>query len=179
MATEKDHLLSPSSYSMLAQSPIIEESVASHSLFVDNAAEMEGGPDGPATQRWEIVIVYPNVLPNTFTSPEDNNKQQKRDALVGQLRDVGLFVSQRESSDTKQTFLLLGASEAKCEEFAEFIGLELTLKVWRVWHLNDTSTSLSISISLPLTLPLKSFSTLSLPLSLSLSLHSLKKKTEQ
>eukprot|EP00026_Physarum_polycephalum_P003265 Phypoly_transcript_03275.p1 GENE.Phypoly_transcript_03275~~Phypoly_transcript_03275.p1 ORF type:complete len:739 (+),score=105.38 Phypoly_transcript_03275:250-2466(+) len=128
MATEKAPLLSSP---MIHTAPLPEESSASRSLFVNDAAEMEAGiqgEDGPATQKWEIVVVYPNVPSNTFSSPADTNKQQKRDALVGQLRNVGLFVSQRESTDSTQTFLLIGASQAKFEEYAELFGLELTLK---------------------------------------------------
>jgi hypothetical protein len=140
MATEKAPLLSP--HPIMIVDPVVEESSASRSLFVNDAAEMEAGKgeDGPATQKWEVVIVYPNIPPNTFTSPEENVKQQKRDALVGQLRNVGLFVSQRESSDTKQTFLLVGASQAKFEEYAEMFGLDITLKV-SVTHVCPSSLS--------------------------------------
>lgn len=131
MASEKAPLLSFSSSSMLdtGSPPALDDSSVSHSLFVNNAAELESGGGPSSSQKWEIVIVYPNLPSNTFTSPEDNDKQRKREALVGQLRDVGLFVSQRESSDSKQTFLLLGASQAKYEEFAELSGIELHLKV--------------------------------------------------
>lgn len=133
MASEKAPLLH--SPTMLVHDSPLEESSQSRALFV-NEGEMEeglhGSDSGPANQKWEMVIVYPNTPPNTFSSPEENDKQQKRDALVGQLRDVGLFVSQRESTDSKQTFLLLGASQAKFEEYAELTGIELQLKVFWV-----------------------------------------------
>jgi hypothetical protein len=153
MATEKAPLLSPTMLHAAAPPP--EESSVSRSLFVNDAAEMEAGiqgEDGPATQKWEIVIVYPNILPNTFSSPEENNKQQKRDALVGQLRNVGLFVSQRESSDSTQTFLLVGASQSKFEEYAELFGLELTLKVF-TFYLFKTFLVLDTSLDVKNTSP--------------------------
>jgi hypothetical protein len=133
MATEKAPLLSSPPAMLQPVSP--DESAASRSLFVNDPVALEAGDqeeggadDGPSTQKWEIVIVYPNTPPNTFVSNEEKDRQQKRDELVGQLRNVGLFVSQRESSDSKNTFLLVGASEAKFEEYAERMGIELKLK---------------------------------------------------
>lgn len=105
-----------------------EESSSSRSLFINEADS--AGDDVSSTQKWEIVIAYANPAAIDFVSPEEKARQEKRDQLVTQLREVGLFVSQRESSDSKTVFLLLGASQAKLEEYAELVGLELKLKVY-------------------------------------------------
>lgn len=130
---EKEHLLaanqSPPYSSPMLHQPVVEESSASHSLFVNELEGAGSEGDAPATQKWEIVIAYPNPASLDFISPEDRAKQVKRDELVVALREVGLFVSQRESSDSKTIFLLLGASQSKLEEYAETFGLELNLKV--------------------------------------------------
>lgn len=121
---------SSSSMEKSLHKPKAGSSVDTSSIVISDNDQLKGSGDAILTQKWEIVIAYPNVPAHTSLDADEMKKQEKRDSLVKELRDVGLYVGQRESSNSEVVFLLVGASQERLEEQAEFEGVELKLKVF-------------------------------------------------